>query len=185
MSKTRPLARRQRTAGWAGSARHPSERWGACGRRRGRPASGRRSLNGQVYSPTCRLRGSYHRSSYFSVHVVHDAHLARRTPSLAQSPQQREEDQRLLLHRCRRARHRQGRVRSFLVAARPPPLCPRVPGWFVPLSSSHSSSPVLTWPFALFLLSPSDSALVRDGGDGSVRPRKDRHRCRRRRAVRV
>lgn len=74
--------------------------------------------------------GSYHRSSYFTVNV-HDAHLARRTPSLSSSAAEREEDQRLLLNRCRRAHPCQGCVRSFFITTRPPPVCPRVTGRFV------------------------------------------------------
>lgn len=98
---------------------------------RGRPATGCRSLNGELYSPTCRLLALTTAHLYFIVHVVHDAHLARRTPSLPQSAEQREEDKCFLLHRCCRAHPGQGRVRSFLITTRPPPSCPRAQGWSV------------------------------------------------------
>ena len=51
----------------------------------------------------------------FIVDVVHHDHHSRRTPSLAQSSAEREEDKRLFLHRRRCAHPRKSRFRSFLL----------------------------------------------------------------------
>ena len=79
-----------------------------------------------------------------TVDVVHHAHLTRRTPPLAQSAAECEEDERVLLYHCCRPHPRQGCFHSFLFVARSVPRSPCIsPSWSV----SHfiySTSALLT-----------------------------------------
>ena len=145
--------------------------------RSGQAGNGCRSLNGELYSPTCRLR----RALTFPLHCQRP----RCSPRAAYTVS--------LVERCRA---RRGPTPS----SRPPSLRPLLPGLRPLLPHHNAPSPGmpprhnLVRPFSLLLdsfsssntsfppfstLFSSFSSLVRDRGDWHDRPRKDRHWCRR------